>query len=190
MRNSALFLDRDGVINVEISDGYVTKWQEWEYLPGALNALALFSKLFHHIFIVTNQRGVGRGIMTLDSLHDIHNQLKKDVAQVGGRIDAIYFCTDVDSESPRRKPNIGMGLDAQSDFPHFVFDESVMVGNSRGDLEFGRNLGMSTVFIRDDLYQASPDLYDAKFPRLIDFANAVNKANGFQQWIQQAKYSE
>jgi len=141
-----LFLDRDGVINRKIDHDYVRNVGLFEWLPGAVSALVQFAALFGRIIIVTNQRGVGRGLMTTRDLEEIHTHLKQTIHAAGGRIDAIYYCTDTeDAGSTHRKPQTGMALDARRDFPEINFKRSVIAGDSTGDILFGRNLEMFTI---------------------------------------------
>lgn len=142
-----LFLDRDGVINVHRINDYVKSWDEFEFLPGVLEAFPLFSKYFKHIIVVTNQRGIGKGLMTEEILLDIHHRMQVEIENRGGRIDKIYYCTDLSNESKNRKPNSGMALQAKKDFPDIEFEKSIMVGDSQLDMEFGNRLGMKTIFI-------------------------------------------
>lgn len=146
-KNWTLFLDRDGVINVESVGSYITNWEEFKFHEGVIDAIRIASGIFGAIIIVSNQRGVGRGIMTLDALKDINSNLRNTVAENGGRIDKIYNCTSVHDEDRNRKPNTGMGLQAQEDFPSIDFRRSIMVGNSMSDMEFGKKLSMHTVLI-------------------------------------------
>jgi len=140
-----LFLDRDGVINRHRPDDYVKTWGEFEFLPGVLESLALFNKQFKHIFVVTNQRGVGKGVMSEETLLEIHRNMMAEIEKHGGRVDKIYYCIDINNDSPNRKPNIGMALQAKADFPDIDFSRSVMVGDSESDMEFGRRAGMKTI---------------------------------------------
>lgn len=143
-----LFLDRDGVINRKIDDDYVRNWSQFEWLPGVLDALAYFTTRFGNIIIVTNQRGVGRGLMTIDDLNAIHQNLIADVNRHKGSISAVYFCADVSDEgSTHRKPQPGMAFDAQRDFPEIDFSRSLIAGDSSSDMAFGRAVGMFTVLI-------------------------------------------
>ncbi|WP_118951248.1 D-glycero-alpha-D-manno-heptose-1,7-bisphosphate 7-phosphatase [Taibaiella helva] len=144
---SALFLDRDGVINEEKDGSYIFHKDEFVFYNGAVPALVQLSAAFDYVFIVTNQRGVGRGYMTEAALLEIHDHLTEAVVQAGGKIDRIYFAPSVDSNHSHRKPNTGMGLDAQKDFPDIDFKQSVMVGNNLSDMQFGRTLGMKTIFL-------------------------------------------
>lgn len=143
-----LFLDRDGVLNHEKEDDYIRNLSELELLPGVAEAMALLSPLFRRIIVVTNQKGIGKGLMTEDDLSVIHAELIRQVAIVGGRIDRIYHCPDTDAASPCRKPQPGMGLQAMRDDPAIDSARSVMVGNTLSDMGFGRALGSRTVFVR------------------------------------------
>jgi D-glycero-D-manno-heptose 1,7-bisphosphate phosphatase len=148
----SLFLDRDGVINTELPADYVKNWTEFEWRTNTLQALKILKTLFGQILVVTNQRGVGLGKMDIIALNTIHKNMTNEIEKMGGRIDKIYYSTDTDkANSTTRKPAIGMGMQAQLDFPAIDFKKSIMVGNSMSDMQFGRNLGMINVFIDDKL---------------------------------------
>ncbi len=147
-KNWTLFLDRDGVLNRKIDHDYVRNRDQFEWLPGVQEALVKAAAVFGRIIIVTNQRGVGRGLMSAEALHEIHAYVIATVSALGGRIDAIYFCSDVSDEgSTHRKPQPGMAYDAQRDFPEIDLTKSVMVGDSGSDMEFGKRAGMFTVLV-------------------------------------------
>ncbi|WP_300287285.1 HAD-IIIA family hydrolase [uncultured Alistipes sp.] len=155
-----LFLDRDGVINRLLPGDYVKRWDEFRFLDGALEAFPLLGRCFRRIVVVTNQRGVGRGVMSRSDLDDIHGRMLRSITECGGRIDRIYSCTDTDEESPRRKPRPGMAFEAREDFPDIVFARSVMAGDSPSDMLFGENIGAATVRIGDDPQADFASLYD------------------------------
>lgn len=138
-----LFLDRDGILNKHLLGDYVRNWSMWEWLPGILEAMPVLAKRFKRIFIVTNQQGVGKGLMTEADLEDVHRHMLADIEAAGGRIDKVYVCTALESEkSPNRKPEIGMALQAQRDFPEVDFHRSVMVGDSKSDELFAQRSRM------------------------------------------------
>ncbi|MFT3701796.1 MAG: HAD-IIIA family hydrolase [Agriterribacter sp.] len=167
-----LFLDRDGVINHETVGSYVTKWDEFIFYDGVLEALNIFTEKFNRIIIITNQRGVSKGLMSETDLNDIHHNMQQQVNAAGGQIEAIYYCIDLENESPNRKPNPGMGLMAKNDFPDIDFTRSIMIGNTMGDMEFGKNIGAKTIFIASN--RPAPSLphlqVDAVYPTLISVA--------------------
>lgn len=171
-----LFLDRDGVINDEKHEDYIHKWDEFKFYDGVKEALAVFSKKFGKIFIVTNQRGVARGLTKLEDLENIHKNMLRDIIKAGGKIDKIYYSIDLDNESPNRKPNPGMGLQAKKDFPEIDFSKSIMIGNTLSDMKFGRNLKVAaTIFLpttRKDIDLKSPEI-DLVFDDLISVARVL-----------------
>jgi D-glycero-D-manno-heptose 1,7-bisphosphate phosphatase len=170
-----LFLDRDGVINVEKRGTYVLHVSGFVFYDGVQLALQKLAKIFGVIVITTNQRGVSKGSMSLENLHDIHAYMLEEVAKEKGRINKVYYCADLNDESPNRKPNTGMALQAQKDFPQIDFSKSIMVGNSISDMQFARNTGMYSVFIAstDPETEFPHKLIDARFGSLLDFANAI-----------------
>lgn len=146
-----LFLDRDGVINRRLVKRYVKSWEEFEFLPGVLEAIPLLNQYFNRTFVVTNQRGIGLGLMSVEELNKIHQRLMAEVESRGGYIDRIYFCEKQLDEKPNcRKPEAFMALQAQKDFPEIDFKRSIMVGDQPSDIAFGMNLGMKTVWIPND----------------------------------------
>lgn len=169
----ALFLDRDGVINRRIVNGYVSKKEEFEILPQVLDALAIFALKFDLIFIVTNQQGIGKGLMTEKDLETVHKQFLTEVELHKGRIDKIYFCPALKSEhSFMRKPSIGMAVQARHEHPGLRLKESIMVGDMASDMLFGRRAGMTTVLVGEEKKVAteSPHLVDYYYESLYDYA--------------------
>jgi len=174
-QNWTLFLDRDGVINHDKDNDYIRNWEEFRFYDTTLVALKLLAQQFTRIVIVTNQKGVGKGLMTLADLQRIHGNMQEEIRMAGGRIDRIYFCSDLDNDSINRKPNPGMAFQAKSDFPEIDFTRSIIAGNRTSDMEFGRNAGMHTVFIASTHPETPfPDpRIDLRFDDLLGFANAV-----------------
>ncbi len=172
----SLFLDRDGVINKKLNEDYVKNYSEFEFINGVFEAIAKLSLMFKRILVVTNQQGVGKGLMELKELHDIHNKMLEEITKENGRIDNIYYCTATrEEESFFRKPNVGMALRAKKDFPEINFKKSIIVGDSISDMQFGRRMKMKTVFISDDItiVNARPYLIDYFFPDLLSFTNEL-----------------
>jgi len=143
-----LFLDRDGVLNRRIIGGYVLHVDQFEWLPGVLPGLAKLTPLFGRTIIVTNQQGVGKGLMSTEDLRIIHSKMRQQAAFAGANIDAIYACTALASaNAPCRKPSPGMADTAKQEFPRIDFAKSVIVGDSVSDMQFGQARGMRTVFV-------------------------------------------
>ena len=91
-RDWTLFLDRDGTINKRLIDAYVKEVSEFEFLPGALEAMQLFNEHFKYTIVVTNQQGIGKELMTHDELRDVHVHMHKKVNEFGASIDEILYC--------------------------------------------------------------------------------------------------
>ena len=170
-----LFLDRDGVINIESVGSYITNWSEFNFHDGALDALRSLSRVFGHVVVVSNQRGVGRGIMSMEALREINTNMRMVVAEHGGRIDKVYSCTATTDDDRNRKPNTGMGLQAQEDFPVIDFKRCIMVGNSHSDMEFGKRLSMHTVFLttKHEPVELPNDLIDEQYTSLQAWAKKL-----------------
>ena len=166
----SLFLDRDGVINERLPDDYVKRPEEFRFIKGVEEAIAQFSTVFGHIFVVTNQQGIGKGIMTESNLSEVHDYMLKAIIDTGGRISRVYHAPSLASEgSKMRKPETGMGLIEKMEFPEIDLHRSVMVGDSDSDILFGKRLGMKTVKIGDtDVDRSDADLC---FPGLMEFLN-------------------
>jgi histidinol-phosphate phosphatase family protein len=169
-----LFLDRDGVINDDKSP-YTLNAEQFEFYQGVPEAIHELSKIFKYIIIVTNQRGVGRNLMTEDDLKGIHEKLLLGVNDAGGKIDRIYYCTSVDNEHPDRKPNPGMALNAMRDFPGISANKSIIVGNNISDMQFGRNAGLHTVLVHTTGTKVNDPhpLVDLQFDSLVTFTHAL-----------------
>lgn len=166
-----LFFDRDGVINVRLIDDYVKNINEFEFLPGVLDAFRIFAERFGKIIIVTNQQGVGKGLMTLDAVALIHDFMTKQIENQKGRVDAIFVCPQLKTEPDNfRKPSPKMAYMAQADFPEIDFKKSIMIGDSNSDIEFGHNAGMYTILIGDE---ATKSIADDRFDSLIQFAKTL-----------------
>lgn len=143
-----LLLDRDGVINRLRPNDYVKCWEEFEFLPNVLETLSKWSKQVKHIFIVTNQRGVGKGLMTETDLQDIHTKMCQEIERNRGRIDKVYYCTALTEADLRRKPGIGMFLDILNDFSDVDPITCLMIGDSDSDMKFARNCGITGIKVQ------------------------------------------
>ena len=146
-RADTLFLDRDGVLNRHRPGDYVKSTAEWEWMPGIREALAAWARKFPRIVLVTNQRGVGKGVMTDRDLALVHEQMLRDIEESGGRIDLILVCTAVDDADPRRKPNTGMFEEACALLPGIDASRSVMLGDTQTDARFAARCGMPFILL-------------------------------------------
>lgn len=162
-----LFLDRDGVINRRIINGYVTSWEQFEFLPGALDAIRILSSKFKYIFLITNQQGVGKELMTMEDLDEIHDKMCCAIEDHGGCIDCILACPQLaDDPDNYRKPKPDMAFMAQEICPDIDLNKTIMVGDGISDVQFGKNAGIYTVFIGNEIGEA-----DDCCESLADFAS-------------------
>ena len=146
-----VFLDRDGVLNEKMPEGqYVTSWNEFRLLPGVAESVAKLSQAGLRVIVVSNQRGIARGLYTASDVDVIHSRLQTLLQAGGGKIDGFYYCPHDKGQCNCRKPLPGLFDQAVSDFPEIVAASSAMVGDSLSDIEFGRRLGMLTVFVEGD----------------------------------------
>lgn len=173
-----LFLDRDGVINKRLPDDYVKHPDEFELIPGVADALSIFTTIFKTIVVVTNQQGIGRGLMTENDLKRVHDKMLEAISANGGRIDAVFYSPDLkNTNSFTRKPAVGLGLKARKQFPSIRFSKSFMAGDTYNDILFGHRLGMKTVLIGNDKVATSKaiDKLDYSFPDLLSFAKFLEQ---------------
>lgn len=150
----ALFLDRDGVINED--RGFVSRWEDFHWIPGAKAVIRAFNAAGWLVIVVTNQSGVGRGYYTEDDMRALHAAMVADLAADGGRIDAIYHAPQHPEapleayrhpDPPLRKPNPGMLLQAFADWP-VDREASLMVGDKPSDLEAALRAGVRGVLFQ------------------------------------------
>ncbi|MDQ1239822.1 MAG: D-glycero-D-manno-heptose 1,7-bisphosphate phosphatase [Thermodesulfobacteriota bacterium] len=163
----AIFLDRDGVMNVKLpEDHYVKELKEFTFLPNAVSALCILKNLGYLLVIVTNQRGIARGYMTEEDLKKVHDFMVILLKQEGAPLEAIYYCPhDTTDLCMCRKPRSGMIFNACNDLGINLAD-SFMVGDSPSDMAAGKNAGTRTVRIG---MKQDPNA-DLTFPSLMDFA--------------------
>jgi D-glycero-D-manno-heptose 1,7-bisphosphate phosphatase len=147
----AIFLDRDGVINRKAPEGqYVTRWEDMEFLPGSGQAVRLFNEAGFLVIVVSNQRCVAKGLITILELESMHERMCREFHAAGARIDAVYYCPH-DKQPPCgcRKPQPGMLLQAAQ--AHDVqLGSSWMIGDSEHDVDAGRSAGCHTAQVVGD----------------------------------------
>ena len=142
-----VLLDRDGVLNEDRQD-FVKTPAEVVMIPGSTSAVARLNAAGHTIVVVSNQSGVGRGVMTDHDLEAVNSTLKRVIEAGGGRLDAIFPCTDPPwAATERRKPGPGMLKEALKKF-HATPVEAVMIGDSARDLEAAAVLGIRRILVR------------------------------------------
>ena len=173
-----IFLDRDGVINAKIDGGYVTSWEEFQFLPGALSALRRLAEANWRVVVVTNQSAVGRGLITESDLAALHDRMCARIGAAGGRIDRIYYCPHrPDEDCACRKPRPGLILRAARDL---VIDltKAWLVGDHWSDLAAAHAAGCRPLLVltghgRRTLAEGVPDGVQAP-PDAADLVGAAD----------------
>jgi len=147
-KQKCVFFDRDGIVNESPGPGrYVTRWDDFHLIPEFPACLRSVLKMGYEAAIVTNQRAVARGLMTLDDLEDIHRRLKQLLMRrYGLALLDIAYCPHDKNECSCRKPNPGMIL-AVAGKHHLDLAGSWMVGDSETDVEAGRRAGCRTILV-------------------------------------------
>jgi D-glycero-D-manno-heptose 1,7-bisphosphate phosphatase len=141
-----LILDRDGVINEE-SDHFVKSPAEWKPIPGSLDAIASAYQFGFTIIVVSNQSGLSRGLFDIDQLNKIHTQMLSDVAKLGGRIEAVFFCPHGPEDRCRcRKPKPGLLLDVGNRL-NANLNQATFIGDRASDIEAGQSVGAKFILV-------------------------------------------
>lgn len=141
-----VFIDRDGVLNkrAKIHD-YIKSWKEFRWLKKAKNAISLLNKKFI-VIIISNQRGISRGLMKREDVEEIHQNMQKDLKKIGAKIDAFYYCPHNIRECDCRKPETGLIKKAQKEMT-LDLKEATMIGDDKEDIILGKRLDLKTILI-------------------------------------------
>ena len=139
--NKAVFLDRDGVINRKLENDYVKSWDEFQFLPGVIEAIKAINERGYLVIVVTNQRGIAKGLMAEKDLEEIHRIMIEELKKHGAHIDDIFYCPhDTSDNCNCRKPKPGMLIQAQRKWD-IDFAQSYIIGDSSSDIEAGQQVG-------------------------------------------------
>ena len=172
-----VFLDRDGILNEKApEDAYIARWEDFRILPDVPGAIARLNRARLRVIVVSNQRGIARGLYTEADVESIHTRFQQLLRTHGARIDAFFICPHDEGQCNCRKPLTGMFDQAVARFPRISPATSVMIGDSAADIEFARRLGMATVFIEGDpaLHKPGTAAAGAASPRFTSLAQAVD----------------
>jgi len=168
-----VFLDRDGVLNADSPD-FIKTVDEWQPIPGSLEAAARLSRAGFRVIVVSNQSGVARGLVPLEALDSIHRALRDGVEAHGGQLSGIYFCPHAPDDGCRcRKPGIELIRRAEAD-TGLAAKGAPFVGDRMTDLEAARRAGCRPVFIRGSSC-LPPELASASWadvPNFVDLTEA------------------
>lgn len=168
-----LFLDRDGVINIRNYQGYITSVNEFHFIDGVIESLIILKNYFSYIFIVTNQQGVGKRIMSEEDLIIINNYMTENINKEIKIIDKVYYCPHIaELNCTCRKPKIGMYEQAIADYPDIINMKKCMIGDTISDMKFARNSNMTSVLIgeQNNISENELSYIDIIVPSLYIFA--------------------
>lgn len=141
-----VILDRDGVINYD-SDAFIKTPDEWKPIPGSLEAIAHLTQAGYRVVIATNQSGISRGLLDMVTLNAINDKMCKAVNQVGGRIDAMFFCPHANSDKCNcRKPAVGMFKEISDRFG-LELNGVPAIGDSLRDLQAAAEVGAIPILV-------------------------------------------
>jgi D-glycero-D-manno-heptose 1,7-bisphosphate phosphatase len=153
-----VFLDRDGVVNEKMPEGqYVTRWDQFKILPAVPESIRLLNDAGFRVLVVSNQRGIALGLYTSADVQAIHAKFQNLLEAHGAHVDGFYFCPHDKDQCNCRKPLPGLFEQAQTDLPEITAAGSAMIGDSISDIEFGRRLGMTVVFLEGDPDRQKPE---------------------------------
>jgi D-glycero-D-manno-heptose 1,7-bisphosphate phosphatase len=170
-----VILDRDGVINQD-SDHYIKSPDEWQAIPGSLEAIAKLNQAGYHIVVATNQSGISRGLYDMETLNSIHEKMFRQVAKVGGQIDAVFYCPHTDADNCScRKPKFGL-FEEISERYGISLKGVPVVGDTVRDLQAGVAMGAEPHLVltgKGELTRSEGQLppYTAIHQDLMAFAN-------------------
>jgi len=161
------------VINEKMPEGhYVARIADFQLMPGVAEAIARLNAAGKRVIVVSNQRGIALGLYTAEVVDSIHVHLQTELRNVDARVDAFFYCPHDKNSCDCRKPLPGLYQQAKTKFSDITPEASAMVGDSLSDIEFGRNLGMRTVWIaglrenRKPGWETAADLADMSFASL------------------------
>jgi D-glycero-D-manno-heptose 1,7-bisphosphate phosphatase len=143
-----IFLDRDGVINVDPGPGlYVTRWGEFQFLPGAIDAIRKLTEEGYEIVIISNQAGVTKGLYTMEVLEEITRNMVREIEKLGGRIRSTHYCPHVDDDNcDCRKPRTGL-LKTATQGLTVNFKDTFFIGDGITDIKAGKDIGAKTILV-------------------------------------------
>ena len=143
-----IFLDRDGVISKFTPDDYVKKWEEFEFLPGAIEGLKILFNAGYKIVIISNQAGIRKGLFTEEDLEEVTNRMLNVLKKENIHIEKIYYCIHTDEDNCEcRKPKPGLFFRANEEICPVEFSGTFFIGDHLTDIEAGKNAGTKTILL-------------------------------------------
>lgn len=181
--NRIIFIDRDGVINVDLIGDYIKTRAEFRFEPTAVEALKLLSERGYQIIVISNQAGVGDGIFSEQALKDIHTYMVESLEKEGVKIRAAYYCLHGKEEGCKcRKPELGLFEEAVRGLA-LEKHKTYFIGDKKTDIEAGRRFGLKTAFVRTghgaaDEKKLGPEAFpDIKADHVLDAVKRILHEN-------------
>jgi len=151
MNDKYVFLDRDGVINKDGGDsdkGYITCWENFEFLPGVVEAIKKITVRGYKVIVISNQQGVAKGYYTKEDLDEITENMVKAIKDAGGDIEDVYYCTHLKDENcDCRKPKPGLFIKAKKDHEIEDLRGSFFIGDTESDMQVGQREGLRNILV-------------------------------------------
>lgn len=174
MSKAAVFLDRDGTLNVE--KHYLYRYEDWKWIPGAIDAIKTLNAAGLLVLVISNQAGVARGFYSESDIKLLHAKVDEDLFQCGARIDAYYYCPHHPEFGDQRvcscrKPAPGLLFQAQKDWG-IDLSRSVLVGDKADDVKAGEAAGVRSVLVSTGYGRLHRSLISAKTPYVKDLLTA------------------
>lgn len=186
MRNrGAVFLDRDGVINRNLDGDYIKRWDEFEFLPKTKEAIKTLTDAGWEIIIISNQAGIGKGIMSAQTVEEINARMVERIEKCGGKVKAVYYCPHrPDDGCECRKPKPDMLLRAAREFGIELLN-SYLIGDNITDIQVGAQVGCITILVKTGLgrenlerhsqWPVSPDYIASDLPEAVKLVLTLDK---------------
>lgn len=173
-----VILDRDGVLNRELASGWLDDPREWRWEAGSLEALRELTRAGRRISVVTNQSGIGRGLVSRQAVEEVHDWLRREVERAGASVAAIFMCPHAPGEGcDCRKPRPGMVRKAVLE-SGISARETLLIGDDLRDLEAGRAAGVRVALVRTGKGESVRSKVPAGTPVFDDLLAAVRRVVG------------
>lgn len=173
-----IVVDRDGTLNREASEGWVDRVEDWEWLPGSLEALQLLAMEGFRISVATNQSGIGRGTVPAERVAAVHERMLRDLREVGVELVGLYVCPHApDDGCDCRKPKPGLVLRAIQD-SGISPDSTMLIGDDARDLQAGREAGARVALVctgKGNRFKNSVDRDTLVFENLLEAAETISR---------------
>jgi len=168
--NKVIFFDRDGIVNRRKIDDYIKTKNEFEFEDNFFDIFSLVKEKGYLAILITNQQGVGKGLMSIDDLENIHQYMQhKLIEKTKHQFDFINYCTDLaDSNSIRRKPNTGM-LEEACNIYNVSIKDSYFIGDTDSDIQTAKNFNLKSILIANKITPTIPDYHFVSIKEIIEY---------------------